>query len=256
MVNSIFRYDGRQTNSLTTQSFDSFLCAIECTGFFNGGTRKAGSQVAFNTQLYCIYGLSCGSVVLLSCSSFKPMLAINTAVPLCKMLPLCSVFSAFMCIRKLKLGHIQDFGCTYISTPFVLTASQDTVVAFSAWSSTRPVQAVSHGTIILNHASTNIGNAYDTTTGVFTAPVSGLYDFQATIMPNSIGHEVYAAIVVDNARVAMAVADTDHDDWDQSTLKAVVHVNAGQKVRLKNGSAPSDYHAPYTTFSGILVKAD
>ena len=143
------------------------------------------------------------------------------------------------------------------------TAVLGTTVAFHAWNNANPVQTAALGTIVLNHAVTNVGNAYDPLTGVFTAPVSGLYDFQATVMSAHAGsgQRVYAAMNVDNTRVAIALSDTNHGHWNQATMKSIVHVSAGQKVYLQNtDNSVVEYYSshaePYTTFSGILITAD
>ena len=73
--------------------------------------------------------------------------------------------------------------------------------------------------------------------------------------------KVYAGIFVDGQQVAEGVADSQHGFWDQTTIRAVVHVTSGQKVRVRNVlSSLADYYSaggqPYTTFSGFLLKAD
>jgi hypothetical protein len=62
--------------------------------------------------------------------------------------------------------------------------------------------------------------------------------------------------------VGMMIADSTHGHYSQSTSRAIVHVNAGDRVYLKNSNTNSDanYYVsstePYTTFTGTLVKAD
>jgi len=53
-------------------------------------------------------------------------------------------------------------------------------VAFHAWSNHNPIHAAAGAILVLDHVATNVGNAYDSLTGVFTAPLSGLYDFQGS----------------------------------------------------------------------------
>ena len=136
----------------------------------------------------------------------------------------------------------------------------DTTVAFYALHDTNPLLVDSNETLILNYAATNIGNAYDTQTGVFTAPVNGLYDFQATItIYVNIVSQVCAGLYVDDCMLAKGAAYISGSV--QSTLRAVAHVKKGQKVCLKNAlSSEAEYYSclaePYTTFSGFLIKAD
>ena len=70
--------------------------------------------------------------------------------------------------------------------------------------------------------------------------------------------EVYAGIYVDSKRVVRGVADSQHGFWDQTTIRAIVHLGAGQHVTLRNPdtAARRYYGYTYTTFSGFLVQAD
>ena len=140
------------------------------------------------------------------------------------------------------------------------TATLETTVAFHALNDGNDVQTAAYGTIILSHVVTNIGNAYDPLTGVFTVPVSGLYDFQASILSAHVGtgQHAYAAIYVDSDRAALAISDTGFGPWNQATMKSIIHVNAGQKVYLKNvENAVKEFKGgPYNSFSGFLINAD
>ncbi|KAK7094879.1 hypothetical protein V1264_006368 [Littorina saxatilis] len=142
--------------------------------------------------------------------------------------------------------------------PFLPSASLEKTVAFYAGNSNDKIPTALSGTVILDTAFTNVGNGYDTSTGVFTAPVSGLYDFQAVFMQREFsGNDIYAAIYINERAVAGGVAD-GNGAWDQASIRAIVHVTAGQKVALKNKSnrAVNFYGHEYTRFSGFLIKAD
>ena len=73
--------------------------------------------------------------------------------------------------------------------------------------------------------------------------------------------KVYAGIFLEEQQVAEGVADSQHGFWDQTTIRAVVHVTSGQRVTVREASGLGaqyygDTGQPYTTFSGYLVKAD
>ena len=149
----------------------------------------------------------------------------------------------------------------FLNGSWFYTFASGTTVAFHAWHSTKKLYVAANQTLTLNHAATNIGNAYDTQTGIFTVPIDGLYDFQATIMSNvNIAVSAYVGLYVDNEMMARGLSDSSHGYWDQSTIRAVVHVKKGQKVYLQNVSSAATYYSsisePDTTFSGFLINAD
>ena len=49
---------------------------------------------------------------------------------------------------------------------------------FHAYGGTTPVKALAGGVVHYPNVVTNEGNGFDPQTGYFTAPVSGIYDFQ------------------------------------------------------------------------------
>ena len=136
------------------------------------------------------------------------------------------------------------------------------MVAFYAWHTTKPLQTLPHGTLIFNHPVTNVGNAYDAETGMFTAPLAGLYEFRATIMEYHLSGVVDAGIYVDGQMMARVISDDRQaGNYHQSTVQVVVHLNSGSRVAVKNASnSAADFYVdedePYSSFSGVLIKAD
>ena len=63
----------------------------------------------------------------------------------------------------------------------MIAGKLDHVVAFHVSNTQTHIHVVANGIIPFNHVITNIGQAFDTLTGVFTCPVSGLYDFQVSV---------------------------------------------------------------------------
>ena len=79
-------------------------------------------------------------------------------------------------------------------------------------------------------------------------------------MGNGQNHQEAAAIYVNNKEFAVATSDSsDHADWDQATSRAIVHLNAGDRVCVKNNmNSNAQYYGyrEYTSFNGVLVHAD
>nr|KAG5701783.1 hypothetical protein BaRGS_000773 [Batillaria attramentaria] len=113
-------------------------------------------------------------------------------------------------------------------------------------------------TIVLPQVLTNIGNAYDPQTGLFAAPVSGLYMFFASYMhADTGGPEAYVQMYVDGNKVTESVSDDRSHTWDHGSMRAIVHLNTGQRVRLSSCCFDVRLHGGmYTTFSGFLIRAD
>ena len=62
-------------------------------------------------------------------------------------------------------------------------------VAFSAKMPDAQIHLVAGVRVVYSDVINNIGDAYNATTGVFTAPVSGIYSFAVTTTPtNAAGH--------------------------------------------------------------------
>lgn len=122
-----------------------------------------------------------------------------------------------------------------------------------------PVLAPPGGTLVLAAVVTNVGGGYDSDTGFFTPPVSGLYQFHATFMAHPANQTfVHASIVVDGQIVASTISDSRDGLYDNVGVHPVLRVNAGSKVHVVNTDSVLAYYYTgyYLTFSGFLVQAD
>ena len=76
-----------------------------------------------------------------------------------------------------------------------VTAKSSVQVAFHAWMSSS-LTTTSQQTLICDEVIINMGGAYSSQTGIFTAPVTGLYCFMATSGPFSDDVEKRASLVI------------------------------------------------------------
>ncbi|KAL4225595.1 hypothetical protein ACF0H5_016283 [Mactra antiquata] len=111
-----------------------------------------------------------------------------------------------------------------------------------------------HQTIIFDHAITNIGNAYHTNTGIFTAPVHGVYSFILTFMVVP-GKSAYLEIIAGTRNVNDIYATSPTGGGHASTTKQwVLELNKGDEVWIRNKDQGADIHGyMHTLLSGFLL---
>ncbi|KAL7374444.1 hypothetical protein ABVT39_000677 [Epinephelus coioides] len=109
-------------------------------------------------------------------------------------------------------------------------------------------------TLIYRTVITNIGNAYSPYTGIFTAPVAGVYYF--TIFYHANGHRPGMLLLYKNNQVMVMTDDHQcgYDTADNGGNAAFLQLQPGDQVyvlmRANTHVYGSDVH---TTFSGSLV---
>ncbi|XP_058481458.1 complement C1q-like protein 2 [Solea solea] len=109
-------------------------------------------------------------------------------------------------------------------------------------------------TLIFKRIFSNVGNAYNHNTGIFTAPVNGLYFFSF----NTYGYNTHivGAILVKNAVRQISTYDYPSTDGsDSGSNTAVLQLAAGDKVHVElwDNSRVFDNMNGHTTFTGFLL---
>ena len=108
-------------------------------------------------------------------------------------------------------------------------------------------------TLVCDDVITSVGGGYDDKTGVFTAPVSGLYCFMATACPYSDDPSKHAKL--DLVLDGKIIGYTSAYGKGKCTTHAVVQVKAGQRVCLKT-FGPSTFDGESNCFTGMLLQAE
>jgi hypothetical protein len=110
--------------------------------------------------------------------------------------------------------------------------------------------------IIFEKTFTNEGTGYDTSTGIFTAPVGGLYQFDVHSCPDK-GKHTYLGLVLEGNVIAAHAYDADNT-CGCNTFGTVIIVKSGEKVWVKSTWSSSNCKLiqnalRMNTFSGVLV---
>lgn len=106
---------------------------------------------------------------------------------------------------------------------------------------------------------TNIGQGYDSTTGVFTAPVDGVYILFLGVM-NEPGLGAIEGVLSVNGNLqcfTRAEATIRGDIFDDGFCTTITHLSKGHMVFARRSSGGTYVHGyVWTSFGGTLVYAD
>jgi hypothetical protein len=110
----------------------------------------------------------------------------------------------------------------------------------------------SSGTLVFPHVVYNIGGGYDPNTGVFTAPVDGLFAFFVNIQSDG-SNQIRVNLVHNGTSKVRVMAYTP--SYSSGSNLAVLKLQKGDRVRVRHYYGTGYYtdDAPTTTFSGWLI---
>lgn len=109
--------------------------------------------------------------------------------------------------------------------------------------------------IKVDYVSTNIGNAYNLTTGVFNCPVSGLYLFSVNIFADDAG-DIFLKLFQNRLEIATIILDGGNV-INSGSDTVVVHAEIGDNIFLNNMANDPNLHTIHVmSFTGVLLKAD
>ncbi|XP_016533031.1 complement C1q-like protein 2 isoform X2 [Poecilia formosa] len=111
-----------------------------------------------------------------------------------------------------------------------------------------------HTTMVFRHVTTNIGNAYSPSTGLFTAPVRGVYHFEFHIYGHGSSTEPTSALLIKNGVQIFATYEKQTSGGQKTCNGVTLMLNIGDVfVRLPANSWVHDNQDHHTTFSGHLL---
>ena len=112
------------------------------------------------------------------------------------------------------------------------------------------------GTLVFPTVITNVGNGYNPSDGVFTAPLAGVYVFFVNVQGYS-SQSIYVSIVLNGAtKVRTAAYAAGGDIEEAGPNLAVLSLQTGDRVWIKHYAGQgydTTSNGPLTTFSGFLI---
>lgn len=153
--------------------------------------------------------------------------------------------------RRISLHLSLSWFCFVL---FFYTASVD-LIGFHA-RLTDDVDAPNPKTLVLDRVEYNAGGGYDSTTGIFTAPVTGLYLFLATIGASSCDAAANVHIEV-NGHARTGCFSKYSTNIELSTCHGADRVVKGQQVRIVTERDKRRIRGGWwTTFTVVLIQRE
>lgn len=124
-------------------------------------------------------------------------------------------------------------------------------VAFHAVLTTTSVSVSSDDTIKFNNVITNVGGGYNRSTGIFTAPVAGYYEFIVTIMAQS-GNSFISKVLINGSDYYCHAYGSSRSQ-SQGMCDLILYLYQGSTARVTTYSGSALYGNGFSSFSGHLI---
>ncbi|XP_048765835.2 multimerin-2-like [Ostrea edulis] len=146
------------------------------------------------------------------------------------------------------VGYVRD----KCKNPRGKTTRGNAIVAFNAKVSS--AQSVSGGSrVMFRSVDLNIGGGYNAAKGVFTAPKSGVYVFEWTIMTQE-SKPAYTALNVNGKRNASNHChNNSHGICMLCTKMSIVRMKAGQRAWIYSWTQTAYLYGGHCSFAGFML---
>nr|CBX41728.1 putative C1q domain containing protein MgC1q79 [Mytilus galloprovincialis] len=109
-------------------------------------------------------------------------------------------------------------------------------------------------TVVFDQVITNIGQAYNPHTGVFTAPSDGIYFFASTFLRPHTATQLHLQMVLNSTEISRGHAATGGGSQEGS-MNAVVYMHTGDVVKVRHfpGFGSEIIHGDWSFFTGYRI---